>query len=229
MPPLTGRRILVTGASSGIGRALATAYQAAGADVWAVARHPSDLGKHVQDIVADITDPVGRRQLAGTIDELDVVVHAAAILGPANTPLHVYPEADWRTVLETNLTAVQLLHQHLAPHYAPLPTVIGVSSGVGRRGRAGWGAYAVSKFALEGWLEVLAGELPGGRVFSVNPGATRTRMRAAAVPDENPETLPPPEAITPLFLRLAHREVDLPAGRYDARDWIGRDPWTGLG
>ncbi len=225
---LDERRILVTGASSGIGRAIAAAYQAAGAEVWAVARHPSGLGERVHDVVADVTDPAGRQRLADAVTELDVVVHAAAILGPPNTPLSAYPEADWRAVIETNITAVQLIHQLLEPHYAPLPTIIGLSSGVGRKGRAGWGAYAVSKFALEGWMEVLAGEVPEGRVYSVNPGATRTRMRAAAAPDEDPATLPSPEAITPLFLHLAHRDVDLPAGRYDARDWIDRDPWDGL-
>jgi NAD(P)-dependent dehydrogenase (short-subunit alcohol dehydrogenase family) len=88
--------------------------------------------------------------------------------------------------------------------------------------------YAVSKFALEGWLEVLDAEFPG-RVYSVNPGGTRTPMRAAAVPDEDPATLPTPDEIAPIFLRLAHPSCPEPSGaKLEARDWIGRDPWDGI-
>ena len=102
---------------------------------------------------------------------------------------------------------MHFLHQRLAGflEHGHRPAVIGLSSTVGRRGRAGWGMYAVSKHALEGWLQVLADEWgERGRVYSVNPGATRTPMRAAAVPGEDPATLPRPEDIAPLFLRLAH-------------------------
>ena len=133
-------------------------------------------------------------------------------------------------MIEVNLTAVQLLHQTLATHFGPFPTVIGVSSSVGRTGREGWGAYAVSKFALEGWLEVLNAEwASAGRVYSVNPGGTATKMRAEAFPDEDPSTLPTPTQITPIFLRLAHARVGEPTGsHFDARDWIGVDPWAGM-
>ncbi len=88
--------------------------------------------------------------------------------------------------------------------------------------------YAVSKHALEGWLGTLAGEFEG-RVYSVNPGGTRTPMRAEAVPDEDPESIPAPSEITPIFLRLAHPAAPEPSGaQLEARDWIGRDPWEGL-
>jgi NAD(P)-dependent dehydrogenase (short-subunit alcohol dehydrogenase family) len=165
---------------------------------------------------------------------LDVVVHAAGALGVvgAAASLDRYPEPEWRRVLEVNLTAVQMLHQRLAGFLArgDRPAVIGLSSTVGRRGRGGWGAYAVSKHALEGWLAVLADEWgDAGRVYSVNPGATRTPMRAVAMPAEDPATLPSPEDIAPLFLRLAHPASPEPTGaRLEARDWIGRDPWAGL-
>jgi NAD(P)-dependent dehydrogenase (short-subunit alcohol dehydrogenase family) len=90
--------------------------------------------------------------------------------------------------------------------------------------------YAVSKHALEGWLGTLAAEWPTGRVYSVNPGGTRTPMRAQARPDEDPATVPAPEEIAPLFLRLAHPGAPEPSGSIlEARDWIGRDPWEGLG
>ena len=89
--------------------------------------------------------------------------------------------------------------------------------------------YAISKFALEGWLEVLADEWEG-RVYSVNPGGTATPMRAAAMPGEDPATIPSPADIAPIFLRLAHPAAPEASGtRFEARDWIGADPWEGLG
>ena len=162
------------------------------------------------------------------------MVHAAGALGPVGPGAHLvdYPAAEWYRVLEANLSAVHFLHQQLAGFLerGHRPVVIGVASTVGRRGRAGWGMYAVSKFALEGWLQVLADEWgERGRVYSVNPGGTRTPMRAAALPDEDPATLPTPEEVAPLFLRLAHPAAPEPSGsRLEARAWIGRDPWEGL-
>jgi NAD(P)-dependent dehydrogenase (short-subunit alcohol dehydrogenase family) len=244
---LEGRRILVTGGSSGIGRALVLAYAAHGATVFAVARNEEALrlaaaaapAGRVAPIAADLATDSGRRGVATEVAHaggaLDVVVHAAGALGPvgAGAGLAVYPVAEWHRVLEVNLNAVHLLHQRLAGflEHGRRPVVIGVSSTVGRRGRAGWGMYAVSKHALEGWLQVLADEWgDGGRVYSVNPGATRTPMRAAAVPAEDPAALPRPEDITPLFLRLAHPQAPEPSGaQLEARPWIGRDPWDGLG
>ena len=227
---LNGRRILVTGGSSGIGRALVNAYRSEGADVWSVAR--TEQPDRRRSISGDLTSPATRTALLAALgnERLDVVVHAAGILGSPDTPLDEYPEPSWREVLEVNLTAVHLLHRSLADHYSDSPTVIGVSSSVGRTGRAGWGAYAVSKFALEGWLEILADEWAStGKVYSVNPGGTATPMRSLASPDEDPHTLPTPEEITPLFLRLAHAHIAEPTGsRLNARDWIGTDPWAGI-
>jgi NAD(P)-dependent dehydrogenase (short-subunit alcohol dehydrogenase family) len=240
--PLSGRTILVTGASSGIGRGLCVAYASAGARVFATGRNETELATTVTNtgdgsavaVAADLTTTAGRREVATAISHaggtLDVVVHAAGLLGPPEIPLASYPEDDWRSVFEVNVTSVHLLHQLLVPFLeaAPKPTVIGLSSTVGRQGRAGWGMYAVSKYALEGWLSTLAQEFKG-KVYSVNPGGTRTPMRAAAVPDEDPETLPTPADIAPIFLRLAHPDVTEPTGGlFDARDWIDRDPWEGL-
>ncbi|MBN2114297.1 MAG: SDR family NAD(P)-dependent oxidoreductase [Acidimicrobiia bacterium] len=244
---LDGRRILVTGASSGIGRALGLAYAAQGATVFAVARTEEPLrlaaatalAGRISPVPADLASEAGRRGAATAVAHaggvLDVVVHAAGTLGPVGDAgrLRDYPAAEWYRVLEVNLSAVHFLHQHLAPYLdrGHRPAVIGVSSTVGRRGRAGWGMYAVSKHALEGWMQVLADEWADrGRVYSVNPGATRTPMRAAAMPGEDPATLPAPQEITPLFLRLAHPAAPEPSGSLlEARDWIGRDPWEGLG
>lgn len=239
---LDGRRILVTGGSSGIGRALLRAYSREGARLWTVARRARKLDEATaglaQDrthaLTGDITHPTTRQEIAASIEAhspgLDVVVHAAGILGPPHTALADYPEDAWRRVFEVNMTAVHLLHRLLVPFLAVgvNPTVIGVSSGVGRAGRAGWGMYAVSKFALEGWLETLADEWGSlGRVYSVNPGGTATGMRAAAVPDEDPSSIPSTEDILPVFLYLARPDCRIPSGeRVDARTWIGVDPWA---
>jgi len=88
--------------------------------------------------------------------------------------------------------------------------------------------YSISKAALEGWMEVLAEEW-AGRVYSVNPGGTATPMRAEAVPDEDPATIPSPADIAPIFLHLAHPgAAQESGGKFEARDWIGRDPWEEL-
>ncbi len=241
--PLTGRRILVTGASSGIGRGLCIEYARAGAQVFATGRSEVELTATIAGlpqgrvtlVAADLTGDAGRRSIATAIDHsggaLDVAVHAAGLLGPPGVTLAEYPEQEWRSVFEVNVTAVHLLHQTLAPYFdaGDAPVVIGLSSTVGREGRAGWGMYAVSKHALEGWLSTLAQEFKG-KVFSVNPGGTRTPMRATAIPEEDPSTLPTPEGIAPIFLRLAHPDAPETTGSlFEARDWIGSDPWQGFG
>ncbi|MFQ5947944.1 MAG: SDR family NAD(P)-dependent oxidoreductase [Acidimicrobiia bacterium] len=238
---LQERRILVTGGSSGIGRELVHEYVSHGAEAWAVARTADALDKAVADlpagrahtVAADLTTEAGRRAVATSVEHhggrLDVVVHAAGLLGPRR-PLADYPRQDWYSVFEANVSAVHFLHQQLIAFLeaSQAPVVIGVSSTVGRTGRGGWGMYAISKHALEGWLEVLDDEWRGS-VYSVNPGGTATPMRAEAVPDEDPATIPSPADIAPIFLRLAHPANPEPSGaRLEAREWIGQDPWEGI-
>lgn len=239
---LAGRRALVTGGSSGIGRAIVRAYGRHGADVVAVARTTEDLEETVAPldparagiVSADLTTDAGRRAVATAVEHrwgaLDVVVHAAGVLGPVRSPearLVAYPRDAWYEVFEANVSAVHFLHQHLAPllDRGTDPTLVGLSSSVGRAGRAEWGMYAISKFALEGWMETLDDEWEG-RVYSVNPGGTATPMRAAAMPEEDPDTIPSPDDVTPVFLLLARADVGVPSGaKLLARDWIGHDPW----
>ena len=233
---LSDRSILITGGSSGIGRELVRRCVANGARVVATARRASELHETVAGlepsrtvmIPADLGSGTGRALVATGANRfapLDVVVHAAGTLGP-RAPLADYPEDAWHEVFRINMTAVHLLHQQLIPLLSPTATIIGVSSSVGRKARGGWGMYAVSKAALEGWLDVLADEW-AGPVYSINPGATATPMRAAAMPDEDPATIPTPSDIMPIFLRLLQADPPAATGsRFDARDFVGTDPWS---
>ena len=128
------------------------------------------------------------------------------------SPIEHYDIGLWQRVLLVNLTAPFILTRCLLPllRRSADASVLFTTSGVGNRGRAFWGAYAVSKFGTEGLAQVLAEELENTpiRVNSINPGATRTRMRAQAYPAENPDTLKPPEALAVPYVYLLG-----PAGR----------------
>lgn len=233
---LSGRSILVTGGSSGIGRELVRQYAANGARVLTTARREAllletiagfDLDR-IAAVPADVGSRAGRDVIATAakrFSPIDVVVHAAGALGP-RTPLANYPEDAWHEVFHINTTSVHLLHQQLLAWLSPTATIIGVSSSVGRKGRGEWGMYAISKAALEAWLDVLADEW-AGPVYSVNPGGTATPMRAVAMPDEDPGTIPSAADIAPIFLRLARATPGAPSGeKFNARDFVGTDPWA---
>lgn len=161
------------------------------------------------------------RHAFGTID---ILVNNASILGPRESIIR-YPLSDWEEVVRVNLTALFLVtREALGLMVARREgSIINLSSGVGRVGKARWGAYAVSKFGVEGFTQVLADEVREWniRVNAVNPGGTRTEMRAEAYPEEDPLTLPVPDAITGVFVYLASRESVGVTGRsFDARDWL---------
>lgn len=220
---LRDRVILVTGAGSGIGRALAKAAAGLGATVILHGRSVRKLEAVYDEIRAldhpepaifplDLARAKGEDydRLSGAIEEqwgrLDGLVQNAGILG-SRAPIEHHDVAEWQLVLHVNLTAPFILCRCLLPLLLKSEdaSVIFTSSGVGRRGKAYWGAYAVSKFGIEGLNQVLADELenkPGIRVNAVNPGPTRTAMRAAAYPAEDPMHLKTPEEILGVYLYL---------------------------
>lgn len=220
---LENRVILVTGASDGIGKAAAMAYASHGATVILLGR-----GRKKLDAVYDEIETKGwpqpvivslnlesataenYQELANMIGaefgRLDGVLHNAGILGK-RAPLANYDDKTWQEVMHINVTAPFMLTKALLPlmEEADNASIIFTSSGVAHKGRAFWGAYAVSKAATENLMQTLADEQDGVsniRVNSINPGATRTNMRLKAYPAENPENLPTPESIMPAYLYL---------------------------
>lgn len=220
---LLGKIILVTGAGDGIGRAAALSYAQHGATVILLGRTVDKLEAVYDEIEAAgypqaAIYPVHLRgaamkdyeELANTIERefghLDGVLHNAGVLGQRRTLAQTTVDS-WDEVLHVNLTAPFMMTQALLPMLAAAESasIILTSSSVGRKGRAFWGAYAVSKFGTEGMMQILADEefeLNNTRVNSINPGATQTVMRRTAYPGENPQDNPLPDVIMPLYLYL---------------------------
>ncbi len=220
---LAGRNVLVTGAGEGIGRAAALCFAAHGATVILLGRKQQNLdavydaivASHAPEPIIQVLDLGSATEehysvLAGQIEDelgcLHGLLHNAALLGPRK-PLDQYPLKDWRELMTVNVEAGFMLTKALLPalREAPAASVVFTSSGVGRRGKAFWGAYAVSKFATEGLCQVLADELGSTsqvRVNCINPGATNTAMRRAAYPAEVPTRNPDPEGIMAAYLYL---------------------------
>jgi NAD(P)-dependent dehydrogenase (short-subunit alcohol dehydrogenase family) len=234
---LSGKVALITGGSRGIGRAIGEAYARAGARVFICGRNESDLVKALAEIrqaggeIDGLAGDVGNLQDVQRIARaalqrygtIHVLVNNASILGPRE-PIANYPPAAWEEVLRINLTGLFFMIREVLPAMLAQRSgsIINVTSGVGRRGKARWGAYAVSKAGLEALTQVLAEEVSdaGIRVNSVNPAATRTAMRAQAYPFEDPLTLPTPQEILPVFLYLASdASADVNGQSLEARDW----------
>lgn len=218
-----GRVILVTGASDGIGQALALALARQGATVALLGRTQRKLARTYDRILeAGGPEPAllpfnletaaapDYEALAEAMDRefgrLDGLAHVAGILGDLS-PIDQYDVPTWCRVLHVNLTAAFIVTRTLLPllRRSQDASVVFTSSSVGRRGRAYWGAYAASKFGLEGLMQVLAHELAGTtriRANSVNPGPTRTAMRRQAYPAEDAGPLPEPSSVLSPFLYL---------------------------
>lgn len=218
---MAGRVALVTGASRGIGAAVARAYGAEGARLVLVARSVAGLeqaddaqrragGAPALLVPLDLADGEGIDRMAPALGErfgrLDVLVGNAALLGALSPAGHLAP-ALWQRVLDVNLTANWRLIRALEPllRRSEAGRAIFVSSGAAPAAPPYWSAYAASKAALEALLRCWAGEIARSRVRAnlLDPGIVRTAMRQAAFPGENPQRLPPPEAVAEAFVRLA--------------------------
>jgi NAD(P)-dependent dehydrogenase (short-subunit alcohol dehydrogenase family) len=217
---LQDRIILVTGAGDGIGAAAARSFAHYGATVVLVGRTQAKLEAVYDAIVADggpqpaifvmdFATAQGddyQNLLEGLEQEfgrLDGLLHNAGLLGHLS-PIKHYDIPTWLEVMHVNLNAPFILTQTLLPllEKSADAAVIFTSSGVGRTGRALWGAYAVSKFGIEGLSQTVADEHKNIRVNALNPGRTRTAMRKLAYPGEDPSTLPTPNDILPAYLYL---------------------------
>lgn len=220
---LRGRVILISGATAGIGRALAVHAAAHGAQVILHGRDVKKLEELYDEIealegaprpaiaVMDLAtaDANAYRTLAESLTEefgrLDGLVNNAGVLGERFS-IEQYDAGMWQQVMHVNVTAAFALTQVCLPllHQSDDASVIFTSSGVGRQGKPFWGAYAVSKFATEGLSQVLASEQEHGnlRVNCINPGPVRTEMRRAAYPAEDRDVLKGPAEILPTYMYL---------------------------
>ncbi len=220
---LKDRVILITGAGDGIGRAAALACARHGATVVLLGRTQSKLEAVYDEIraaacpepaisVLDLARAEGpgylelAEQIGKTWGRLDGLLHNAGMLGQ-RAPIEHYDIGIWHQVMHLNLNVPFILTQLLMPvlRKSTDASVVFTSSGVGRQGRAFWGAYAVSKFGIEGLSQTLADELKTEariRVNCINPGGTRTRMRAAAYPGEDPASRPEPASLMGPYLWL---------------------------
>lgn len=236
-PRLRERIALITGANRGIGLAIARSFAKEGASLLLAGRNARAL----QDIRDEITaaggearvfpvtldDAASVRQfaadVAGAVPRLDIFVANAASLG-ARIPLIQYPLDVWQRTFRTNVEANLLLLQTLDPLLTASDSarIIMLSAGVARQGKATTGSYAVSKAALEAMVRIYAVEMSATsiRINVVNPGPTRTTMRARAAPDEDPATLKTPEDIAPLFVELAASECQRHGDVVNADTWF---------
>lgn len=234
-PRLKGRLALVTGASRGIGAAVARRYAAEGAQLILVARSSGGLeelddeiheisGKNATLVPLDLTDMDAIDQMGAAMFErfgrLDVLVGNAGILGTIG-PIHQATVNEWQDVIDLNLTSQWRLLRSCDPliRASDAGRVIFVTSGAARGKRPFWSSYAVSKAGLEMMVRTYAAENEKSHIRAnlVDPGAVRTTMRALAYPGEDPETLPAPDDVTDVFVDLAEVACDLSGEVVQAR------------
>ena len=220
---LKDKTILVTGTGSGIGKATAKTLSKFGAQLILLSKDTEKLESLHEEIIQQgfkepLIHPMNfesaqeeeylgvKEAIQDKFGKLDGLINNAGILGEKK-PLGQYQYSIWKKVLNVNLDSAFLLTKTLLPllNHSQLGSIVFTSSGVGKNGRAYWGAYAISKFATEGMMEVFADELENTtkiRVNCINPGAVRTKMREEAYPAEDPETNPLPREIMNLYVYL---------------------------
>ncbi|SOD74803.1 NAD(P)-dependent dehydrogenase (short-subunit alcohol dehydrogenase family) [Jatrophihabitans sp. GAS493] len=232
------RVALITGASAGLGRALADALAARGWRLIIDARHPERLGRvaaalqayadrprrTVWAIEGSVVDLAHRDQLVAAVAEagrLDLLVNNASTLGPTPLPpLHDLDLPAFRAVLETNLLAPLALIQQLRSSLRRDAVIVNISSDAAVEAYPGWGAYGAAKAALDHLTRTLAAEDGSHYWYAIDPGDMRTEMHQAAFPGEDISDRPRPESVVPQLLGLLDPEsgAELPSGRYRAAD-----------
>lgn len=237
---LREKTVLITGGGQGIGKAAALAFAKEGAQVAICGRNPATLEAAAKElralgakVVAESCDVTDEGQVADFIaavirefGSIDVLINNAGVLGPKGA-LADARAADWRATLEANLTGPFLMTRAVlraSMLKRERGVVINVSSGQGRRGTAGWGPYAASKFGLEGMTQVWADETRGTKIrfYTLSPGPTATAMRAAFAPDEDPKTIKSPAVTAQAFAALALDDCALPTGAVLRLDPAGK-------
>jgi NAD(P)-dependent dehydrogenase (short-subunit alcohol dehydrogenase family) len=244
MKRLEGKRVLITGASQGLGRRLAIEYAREGAKGVSITARNVEALRETQEMIREVA-PDARvvvisadlsrqeeieRVVATTLAEfggrLDALVNNASTLGPTPMPyLLDYPLEDFRNVLSVNLIAPYLFIKKALPAMVERGgSIINVTSDAGRVGYPGWGAYGISKFGIEGMSQTWAAELEGTgvRVNWVDPGDMNTEMHRQAEPDEDPSQWADPADVVEVFIYLASDESkDVSGQRFRAQeeDW----------
>ncbi|RCL44772.1 MAG: SDR family NAD(P)-dependent oxidoreductase [SAR86 cluster bacterium] len=213
---MEGKTILITGANRGIGKSLAKNFSNIGANVILLGKNEDSLNEVYDEIISctktkpliiesdlNLLDLDGAHQIKKAIVNqygvLDGLIYNAAKLGKM-TSIEDYEDGLWKEIINTNLNSSFLIYKELIPilKAAPSGRIIFTSSGVAEVGKAYWGAYSVSKFAVKGLAEVIRDELDSTsniKVFNYDPGATKTSMRASAYPGEDPNNLKDPDKL----------------------------------
>lgn len=227
---LDGARVIVTGASRGIGRAIAEGVAAEGGRLVVTATRRANLeallarlrerGAEAHPVELDLADPgsvrAGAAEAVAALGRVEALVNNASLLG-VRRPLADYPMDVWERVMAVNVTGTLRLTQAVLPAISRGGAIVNITSGAA--GRATWGAYAVSKLALDGVTAMLREELADReiRCVGVNPGGTRTAMRAAAYPREDPATVPHPSSRVPPVIAIIAGED--PGPHVEAAAW----------
>ncbi len=224
---MEGKRAIITGGSKGIGRAIVERLLEEGWQVCTCSRKEEELQRLREELgkpqalhikACDVGNRASAREFVAFCVErlggVDLLVNNASVLGE-RVSLMEYPEDVWEEVIRININGVFYISKYALPYMKEGSVVVNMSSGAGKRPAPYWGAYAVSKFGVEGLSLLLAEELKdkGIRVYALNPGATRTQMRAKAYPQEDPSLLKPPEEVAKFLIKLISSKY--PSGSYD--------------
>ncbi|WP_448583943.1 SDR family NAD(P)-dependent oxidoreductase [Thermocrinis sp.] len=207
--------LVITGGTRGIGKATVELFLKEGWSVCTCARGEKDLEKLKEELknpklftkACDVADRDSAKAFIEfcreNLGQFDLLINNASILGE-RVDIEHYPEDIWEEVIKVNINGVFYITKYALPYIKDGGMIVNMSSGAGKRPAPYWGAYAVSKFGVEGFSLLLAEELKprGIKVYALNPGATRTQMRAKAYPQENPLTLKPPERVAEFIMEI---------------------------